>query len=66
MITPTSTAVSGDRPVGPHGHATEDAGVTGPRRARAFITASIGFEIQIRQDADGSFSGAQRSTTSVM
>ena len=172
MITTTSTAASGDRPVGPHGHATEDAGVTGPpagsaywidpgtdqvyplsyrayrqtreaeektparhrtlgpdvdhyvwrrglspgtseaevsltvrpdaplrirrmvaevlrsirrgqpagdairhvsrrfglaqSRARAFITASIGFEVRIRQDAGASFSGAQRSTTSVI
>jgi hypothetical protein len=35
-------------------------------RARAFITASIGFEVRIRQDAGASLSGAQRSTTSVM
>ena len=36
MITTTSTAASGDRPVGPHGHATEDAGVTGPPAGSAY------------------------------
>ena len=35
-------------------------------RARAFITASIDFEVRPRQDAIASFTGALRSTTSVM
>ena len=35
-------------------------------RARAFITASIDFEVRPPQTAIPSFSGAQRSTTSVM
>ena len=35
-------------------------------RARAFITASIGFEVRTRQDTVAAFSGIQPSTTSVM
>jgi hypothetical protein len=35
-------------------------------RARAFITASIDFEVRPRPYTIASFSGAQRSTTSVM
>lgn len=35
-------------------------------RARAFIIASIDFEVRPQQDAIASFSGAPRSTTSVM